>query len=48
MAQYRAPTWVWLLLIVALLFTFGRCGDADHNASDHGVIAEFRTTGAAP
>lgn len=33
MAQYRAPKWVWLLLVVALLLIFGRCSDADDKPS---------------
>lgn len=48
MAQYRAPMWVWLLLVVALLIIFGRCSDSDHELSGHGEIVALRSTGAAP
>lgn len=47
MAQYRAPMWVWLLLVVALLVIFGRCSDADHKPSDLGKTATLISAGAA-
>lgn len=47
MAQYRAPMWTWLLLVVALLLIFGRCSDGDRELSNHGQIAMLRSTGAA-
>lgn len=47
MAQYRAPMWTWLLLVVALLLIFGRCSDGDHQLSNHGQIAVLRLAGAA-